>query len=434
MNIADSIEQKKAELVEAIEATQALIDDPDSTADDSAEAMAKVKQIQKDIEDLQKLQEATPEQEKTEDKTDEPAQDESEDSSTPDAGSSVSEENTEDDAPADESAKDNTDETDAPADGDYEKKKDEERSMPVEIKDKEQKVEARDAFNTFMRTKGEKRDGLTSDDAAVVIPESIIYDPTLELETVVDLASLVTKTQVSTASGKYPILKRPSAVLPSTEELVENPTLANPQFDNVEWDIDTYRGAIPVSQESLDDAQVDLGSLVAQHIQTLKVNTTNAKIAGALSTFTAKSFSAAELVDGLKGVVNVDLDPAYSKSFVMTQSMFDTLDKVKDGEGRYLLQDQIGTATGKTLFGLPVVVIGDTQFVSTDVVGTKKAWVGDLRRAVLFADRADIAVQWVENNIYGRILQGVLRFDVEKADKDAGFMVTITESDKTPEA
>lgn len=425
MNIADSIEQKKAELVEAIEATQALIDDPDSTADDSAEAMAKVKQIQKDIEDLQKLQEATPEQEKTEDNTDEPAQDESEDSSTPDAGSSVSEENTEDDAPADDSAKDNTDETDAPADGDDEKKKDEERSMPVEIKDKEQKVEARDAFNAFMRTKGEKRDGLTSDDAAVVIPESIIYDPTLELETVVDLASLVTKTQVSTASGKYPILKRPSAVLPSTEELVENPTLANPQFDNVEWDIDTYRGAIPVSQESLDDAQVDLGSLVAQHIQTLKINTTNAKIAAVLSTFTAKSFPAAGLVDGLKGVVNVDLDPAYSKSFVMTQSMFDTLDKVKDGEGRYLLQDQIGTATGKTLFGLPVVVIGDTQFASTDVAGTKKAWVGDLRRAVLFANRADIAVQWVENNIYGRILQGVLRFDVEKADADAGYMVTI---------
>lgn len=425
MNISDSIKQKKAELVEAIEATQALIDDPDSTADDSAEAMAKVKQIQKDIEDLQKLQEATPEQEKNEDNTDEPAQDESEDSSTPDAGSSVSEENTEDDAPADDSAKDNTDETDAPADGDDEKKKDEERSMPVEIKDKEQKVEARDAFNAFMRTKGEKRDGLTSDDAAVVIPESIIYDPTLELETVVDLASLVTKTQVSTASGKYPILKRPSAVLPSTEELVENPTLANPQFDNVEWDIDTYRGAIPVSQESLDDAQVDLGSLVAQHIQTLKINTTNAKIAAVLSTFTAKSFPAAGLVDGLKGVVNVDLDPAYSKSFVMTQSMFDTLDKVKDGEGRYLLQDQIGTATGKTLFGLPVVVIGDTQFASTDVAGTKKAWVGDLRRAVLFANRADIAVQWVENNIYGRILQGVLRFDVEKADADAGYMVTI---------
>lgn len=425
MNIADSIKQKKAELVEAIEATQALIDDPDSTADDSAEAMAKVKQIQKDIEDLQKLQEATPEQEKNEDNTDEPAQDESEDSSTPDAGSSVSEENTEDDAPADDSAKDNTDETDAPADGDDEKKKDEERSMPVEIKDKEQKVEARDAFNAFMRTKGEKRDGLTSDDAAVVIPESIIYDPTLELETVVDLASLVTKRQVSTASGKYPILKRPSAVLPSTEELVENPTLANPQFDNVEWDIDTYRGAIPVSQESLDDAQVDLGSLVAQHIQTLKINTTNAKIAAVLSTFTAKSFPAAGLVDGLKGVVNVDLDPAYSKSFVMTQSMFDTLDKVKDGEGRYLLQDQIGTATGKTLFGLPVVVIGDTQFASTDVAGTKKAWVGDLRRAVLFANRADIAVQWVENNIYGRILQGVLRFDVEKADADAGYMVTI---------
>ena len=411
MNIEESIKQKKEELVTAIDETQALIDDPNSSAEDSQKAMDKVKQIEKDIKDLQALQQSKPDDE---DSTPEP---------TPDHSTKNDPEPpTEDDAPDDDTSKDNTE------DDVNDDKKDEERSMPVEIKQKEQKLEARDAFNAFLRTKGEKREGLTSADAAVVIPEEIIYNPDMELQTVTDLSKFVTKTKVSTASGKYPILKRPSDVLPSVAELEKNPSLANPDFKDVAWEIETYRGAIPISQEALDDAQIDLSSLVAQHIQTLKVNTTNAKIAATLSTFTAKTLTTEGLVDGLKGIVNAELDPAYTKSFIMTQSMYDTLDKLKDEEGRYLLQNQIGSPSGKSLFGLQVEVLKDNAFNSADKTGTKKLWVGDLYRAALYADRADISVQWVWNDIYGRILQAVLRLDVEAADTEAGFMVTVDDS------
>lgn len=416
----ESVQAKNTALQEAIDAAQKLIDDPNATADDAQAAMDAVKQIENEIKDLQTLQDAQPEE------TKEPAQEESDESSTPDAGSVVSEQNTEDDAPSDdESGKDNTDEDGTPADG--EDKKDEERSMPVEVTKEVQakSVEKRDAFNAFMRSKGAKRDGLTSTDAGSLIPEEIIYDPTLKLETVVDLASLVQKTKVSTGSGKYPILKRPSTTIPSVAELEANPDLAKPQFLQVAWEIVTHRGALPISQESLDDAQVDLGQLVAEHIQTIKTNTTNAAIATKLASFTAKSVPAKAIVDGLKDIVNVSLDPAYNKTFVMTQSMYNELDKTKDNEGRYLLQDQISSPAGKSLFGLPVNVIADNQFVSTDTVGTKKLWVGDLRRAILFADRLDVAIEWVDNDVYGRIPRVVIRFDVEAADTDAGYMVSI---------
>lgn len=416
----ESVQAKNTALQEAIDAAQKLIDDPNATADDAQDAMDAVKQIENEIKDLQTLQDAQPEG------TKESAQEESDESSTPGAGSVVSEQNTEDDAPSDdESGKDNTDENGTPADG--EDKKDEERSMPVEVTKEVQakSLEKRDAFNAFMRSKGEKRDGLTSTDAGSLIPEEIIYDPTLKLETVVDLASLVQKTKVSTASGKYPILKRASTTIPSVAELEANPDLAKPQFLQVAWEIVTHRGALPISQESLDDAQVDLGQLVAEHIQTIKTNTTNAAIATKLASFTAKSVPAKDIVDGLKDIVNVSLDPAYNKTFVMTQSMYNELDKTKDNEGRYLLQDQISSPAGKSLFGLPVNVIADNQFVSTDTVGTKKLWVGDLRRAILFADRLDVAIEWVDNDVYGRIPRVVIRFDVEAADTDAGYMVSI---------
>lgn len=418
----ESVQAKNTALQNAIDAAQKLIDDPNATADDAQAAMDAVKQIENDIKDLQSLQDAQPEEAK------EPAPDDSA-SSTPDAGSSVSEDNAEDDAPADDkSEKDNTDENEAPANGaSDDEKKDEERSMPIEVTktSQDKQAEQRSAFNAFMRSKGEKRDGLKSTDAGLLIPEEIIYDPTLKLETVVDLASLVQKTKVSTASGKYPILKRASTTIPSVAELEANPDLAKPQFLQVAWEIVTHRGALPISQESLDDAQVDLGQLVAEHIQTIKTNTTNAAIATKLASFTAKSVPAKAIVDGLKDIVNVSLDPAYNKTFVMTQSMYNELDKTKDNEGRYLLQDQISSPAGKSLFGLPVTVIADNQFVSTDTVGTKKLWVGDLRRAILFADRLDVAIEWVDNDVYGRIPRVVIRFDVEAADTEAGYMVSI---------
>ena len=422
----ESVQAKNTALQDAIDAAQKLIDDPNATADDAQAAMDAVKQIENDIKDLQSLQDAQPED------TKEPAQDDSA-SPTPDVGSSVSEDNTEDDAPTDDkSEKDNTDENEAPANGaGDDEKKDEERSMPIEVtktpQDKHsEQAEQRSAFNAFMRSKGEKREGLTSTDAGSLIPEEIIYDPTLKLETVVDLASLVQKTKLSAASGKYPILKRASTTIPSVDELEANPDLAKPQFLQVDWKVATHRGALPISQESLDDAQIDLGQLVAEHIQTIKTNTTNAAIATKLASFTAKSVPANAIVDGLKDIVNVSLDPAYNKTFVMTQSMYNELDKTKDNEGRYLLQDQISSPAGKSLFGLPVNVIADNQFVSTDTVGTKKLWVGDLRRAILFADRLDVAIEWVDNDIYGRIPRVVIRFDVEAADTDAGYMVSIT--------
>ena len=34
--------------------------------------------------------------------------------------------------------------------------------------------------------------------------------------------------------------------------------------------------------------------------------------------------------------------------------------------------------------------------------------------------------QWVDNQIYGKLLAGVVRYDVKKTDTDAGFYITYT--------
>lgn len=323
----------------------------------------------------------------------------------------------------------------------YEEQKEGNTVSVKERKSTLQQAEYRDALNDFIRSKGEKREGVNFKDGEAIvpaslltraldgiksetvdptIPESVVYNPKMEIKTVTDLKQFTNIFQATTGSGKYPILKKATARLNSVAELEENPLLAKPDFDEVDWNVKTYRGAIPISNESIQDSAVDLVGVIARHANEQKLNTTNFAIAEVFKTFTAKT---AATLDDIKKIINVDLDAAYSKSLIVSQTFYNVLDTLKDGNGRYLLQDSVVSPTGKVLLGMPVFVIEDDLLGSN---GEAKAFIGDLGRAILFANRVDVTVRWVEDKIYGQYLQVATRFDVKAADKNAGYFVTFT--------
>lgn len=266
-------------------------------------------------------------------------------------------------------------------------------------------------------------DGVKKTDTTKITSEELVTTPIREIKTTVDLKPFTTIYPAKKASGKYPILKKATSKMVSVAELEKNPALAKPEFEQVDWTVETYRGAIPVSQESVDDADVDLISIVAETVGQIKVNTTNAAIADVLKSFTAKTVAN---VDDIKKILNVDLDPAYDVAFVVSQSFYQILDTLKDKNGRYLLQDSITAVTGKVLLGKPVFVLSDEILGAS---GEAKAFVGDFKRGVLFADRKDLGLRWADNEIYGQYLQAVLRFGVKKVDAKAGYFVTFTPSE-----
>ena len=301
----------------------------------------------------------------------------------------------------------------------------------------------RESVNEFIRSKGRIRneglrfegqdevlvpvneavnpatDGLKKTETEKVTSKEIVTTPIREVKTVLDLKQFVTIHKASKGEGSYPILKKATSKMVSVEELEKNPALAKPDFTDVAWKVKTYRGAIPLSQEAIDDADVDLLAIVAEAATQIKVNTTNDAISGILKTFEAKE--AADL-DAIKAILNVNLDPAYNVSFVVSQSFYQKLDTMKDKNGRYLLQDSIVSASGKVFLGHPVFVVSDTVLGEA---GEAKAFVGDIQRGVLFADRVDLGLRWTDNEIYGQYLQAVVRFDVKKADAKAGYFVTM---------
>lgn len=275
-------------------------------------------------------------------------------------------------------------------------------------------------FVEYLKTKGAKRDNVKSVDAQPIIPEDIKYQPEELPETFVDLKKFVNVQPVTTAAGSHPILNPAQETMVSVEELEKNPELAKPKFTDIDYKVKTYRGQIPVSQESLDDSEANLAAIVAQNNARQAVNTTNKYIADVMKSFEAVNTAN---LDDIKEIINVEIDPAYNLSLVVSQSFYQALDTLKDKNGQYLLKQDITSPTGTVLFGRPVFIIKDELFGAK---GDKKAFIGDLKYAVFFADRKQASVKWVENEIYGQILAAYMRFDVKKGVEEAGRFLTYT--------
>lgn len=358
----------------------------------------------------------------SDDKEEKPSDEEKPDAKPKPDGPSESEEKLE--APVIEKVEEPTEE-ELKEEKDKKKKEGAKRSMAKLNQNQEESLEVQ-GFEQYMKSKGAKRDNVKSDDVGVTIPEDIKYIPEKEVKTVQDLSELVQKTSVSTASGKYPILKRANAKFNTVAELEKNPELARPEFETVNWEVETYRGSIPISQEALDDSVANLTAIVSENINEQKINTLNEKIGDVLKAFNPTSISD---VDDLKAIINVKLDPGYDRQIICTQSFYQKLDTLKDGNGRYLLQDSIINTAGNTVLGMNVTVVRDDLLGEN---GEALAFIGDVKRGVLFADRTDISVQWIENEIYGKYLMGAFRFDVKQADKNAGFFVTFEDAATEP--
>lgn len=262
-------------------------------------------------------------------------------------------------------------------------------------------------------------DGIKSADVNPTIPTSISYIPQDEVKTVVDLGSFVNHKSVNTATGSYPIRKKATAKLNTVAELEKNPELAKPNFTEISYKVETRRGAEPVSQESIDDSAVDLIPFLVNDANEQKINTTNADIAAIFESFTPLTV---KTLDDIKHINNVDLDQAYNRSIVATGSFYQWLDTLKDGNGRYLLQTDVKSASGTSIFGIPVFKIDDDLFGAK---GDAHAFIGDLNRAVFYADRAQITARWVDDTVYGQYLQVGTRYDIVKADANAGYFLTV---------
>lgn len=285
------------------------------------------------------------------------------------------------------------------------------------------KLEQRDAIAKFIRT-GQTRDivGLKTTDSgsAALIPTEVLKPHFLE-KTRNPLLDLVQRVKVNSGSGKYPVIKKTDSKMASTDELKANPELGKPSISDIDYSIKTYRGYIPVSQEMIDDADYDIMSIVEDEVFNQGENTELSLVATILKSATQADAAG---FDGIKDIYNKKLKSIYKASIVVTQSMFAALDKVKDKNGRYMLQTDVASPTGYSFGGKTIYPVDDTVFGSE---GDMKFFIGDVSEFVKLFDRSQVSVKWVNNDIYGQLLGLFIRLDVKKVDAAAGFFGTYTD-------
>ena len=308
----------------------------------------------------------------------------------------------------------------AEQDVEKENKRDGEKQMAKNLTaDKVEDEEVRD-FKEFLKTGEIKRDSTGFDSTAgeAVLPTQVL-DIMAQPKDPAQLGNYVTKVQVSAPTGKLPVLSKASAQLVSAAELAENPKIANASLKQVNYDVQTLRGALPISLEMTQDYP-DITGLLTQYINDIKDQTEQYKIGAVLQTATSV---AAKSIDDIKDAFNVGLSNYTDRMFVVSESFFAAIDKQKDAEGRYLLQDSITSPSGKQLFGAPLVVVADDVLGKS---GDAKAFIGSVKNFVVETVKGNINLSWQRNENFEQVLLAALRADFKAADTAAGKFITYT--------
>lgn len=247
-----------------------------------------------------------------------------------------------------------------------------------------------------------------------------------------NLEQYVNVETVKTMSGSRVIEKEADTT--PWDEIDENGDFnetQTPQFANIAYKITKKGGKLLASLELLSDTAENIMSYLTKWIAKKTRATRNAKIIACMETITTGHEVAISDLDDLKDIFNTMLDPsiAVSSGVWTNQDGYNWLDKLKDEEGRYILQPNPADKTKDLLFGRYPVHKLSNKALKTAVDGgqhtnTYPIYCGDLKEAVTLFDREYMTVEsskeagtaWDKDQLAIKVRD---RFDVQPVDKSA---------------
>ena len=258
------------------------------------------------------------------------------------------------------------------------------------------------------------------------------------------LQEYVNVEKVTTTSGSR-VYEKWSDITPLTAldtEDGEIPANDDPALYLIKYLIKRYAGISTVTNSLLKDTAENILAWLSKWIAKKVVVTRNTKILAAIDGIKAAQKKDITDVDGIKDIVNVQLDPAIEATsmFITNQDGYNVLDKVKRSDGQYLLQKDVTSATGYTFLGKPIKKIA-TRFLpnkGTQAEPKFPLYIGDMKEAVTLYDRENMSL--LTTNIGGGAFETdttkvrvIDRFDVQLVDDEALVLATFTAiADETP--
>lgn len=279
--------------------------------------------------------------------------------------------------------------------------------------------------------------------AGLTIPDDIQTTIHTLVRQYASLQNLVNVERVTTPTGsrvyeKFSEIKPLANLDDETAKIGDND---DPELTTIKYLIHRYAGITTVTNTLLKDTAENILSWLSTWIARKVVVTRNQEILKVLDTASKKPTIAN--FDDIKDLQLNTLDPAIiaTSSFVTNQSGFAVLAKVKDAQGRYMIQRDVTNPEQYRIGGKPVMVVADRWL--PDVSSSHPLYYGDFKQAVTLFDRENMSL--LSTNIGGGAFENdetkirvIDRFDVEQVDGDAyavaSFKTVANQQATTPEA
>lgn len=263
-----------------------------------------------------------------------------------------------------------------------------------------------------------------------------------------DLEQYVNVEPTSTLTGSRVIeVNADTTAYPDVDEGETYGEEDTPKERLIEYKIKKRGGIHKITQELLKDTAENLMGYLNKWIAKKTRATRNKHILTKLDEITKNKEVPITDIDGLKDIFNIKLDPAIkvSSRIITNQDGFNYLDKLKDADGRYLLQPNPTDKTKKMLFGEYEVVSisnkilksveetitsGEGASATTQTVLKITMYCGDTKEAITLFDREKMTIEanpfgdgWNQDKVPVKVRD---RFDVVSVDEDAVVKAEIT--------
>lgn len=278
--------------------------------------------------------------------------------------------------------------------------------------------------------------------AGLTIPDDVQTTIHTLVRQYASLQNLVNVEHVTTPTGsrvyeKFSEIKPLANLDDETAQIGDND---DPELTTIKYLIKRYAGITTVTNTLLKDTAENILAWLSTWIARKVTVTRNQEILKVLDTASKKPTIAN--FDDIKDLQLNTLDPAIiaTSSFVTNQSGFAVLAKVKDAQGRYMIQRDVTNPEQYRIGGKPVTVVADRWL--PDISGSHPLYYGDFKQAVTLFDREDMSL--LSTNIGAGSFEHdetkirvIDRFDVEQVDGDAyavaSFKAVANQEATTPE-
>lgn len=295
---------------------------------------------------------------------------------------------------------------------------------PLPVKDG--KPDAQTMKNQFVKDfKNLVTSGTTgAGNAGLTIPEDIQLQIRTLTRSFASLESLVNVENVTTSHGSR-VYEKLADITPLKDLDDESALIGDnddPELTVVKYLIHRYAGITTVTNTLLKDTVDNIIQWLVNWAAKKDVVTRNAKILEVMGKAPKKP--TISKFDDIKDLENNTLDPAIesTSSFITNQSGYNILSKLKDANGRYLMQPDVTSPDKYLIDGKPVIRIADKWL--PDVSGSHPLYFGDLKQGITLFDRQQMQID-TTNVGAGSFehdttkLRFIDRFDVQLIDDGA---------------